>query len=98
MGETYTCKECETLYDDTDGDIEKGLCDDCFDMLAEQKRQCEIKSIMEKLDGLIFNLNEVHCSSCKKVLTKDDAVFADGHYWCIACNDDWDDFTTRMTA
>ena len=41
MSETYTCKECETLYDDTDGDIEKGLCDKCLDMLAEQKRQRE---------------------------------------------------------
>ena len=53
MSETYTCIECETLFDDTDGNIEKGLCDDCIDMLAEQKRQREIKSVMAKFDELV---------------------------------------------
>jgi hypothetical protein len=30
MAEEYTCIECEHLYDDSDGNIEKKICNKCL--------------------------------------------------------------------
>ena len=33
MAEEYTCIECENLYDDIDGDIEKRMCNKCINKI-----------------------------------------------------------------
>ena len=53
----YTCIECEHLYDDTDGDTDERMCNECLDMIyaqeQEEKRKKRVKSAMEKVDELI---------------------------------------------
>ena len=53
----YTCIECEHLYDDTDGDTDERMCNECLDMIYAQeqegKRKKRVKSAMEKVDELI---------------------------------------------
>ena len=53
----YTCIECEHLYDDTDGDTDERMCNECVDMIyaqeQEEKRKKRVKSAMEKVDELI---------------------------------------------
>lgn len=46
MAEEYTCIECENLYDDIDGDIEKRMCNKCINKIYTEK-------IMSKVDKLI---------------------------------------------
>ena len=57
MSEEYTCIECESLYDDSDGDTEERMCNKCIDKIyyEDSKRQSKerTKSIMSKVDGLI---------------------------------------------
>ena len=57
MAEEYTCIECESLYDDSDGDTEERMCYKCLDKIyyEDSKRQSKerTKSIMSKVDGLI---------------------------------------------
>ena len=57
MAEEYTCIECESLYDDSDGDTEERMCNKCIDKIyyEDSKRQSKerTKSIMSKVDGLI---------------------------------------------
>ena len=36
MSESYTCIECENLYDDTDGDTDERLCDKCGCQIYEE--------------------------------------------------------------
>jgi hypothetical protein len=33
MAEEYTCIECENLYDDTDGDTDERMCNECLDSI-----------------------------------------------------------------
>ena len=35
MAEHWSCIECECLFDDTDGDIDKGICNKCLDMIKK---------------------------------------------------------------
>ena len=53
----YTCIECEHLYDDTDGDMDERMCNECLDKIyaqeQEEKRKKRVKSAMEKVDELI---------------------------------------------
>ena len=57
MSESYTCIECENLYDDTDGDTDERMCDKCLDNIyfEELKRRSNkfVKSVMKKADILI---------------------------------------------
>jgi DNA-directed RNA polymerase subunit RPC12/RpoP len=57
MSESYTCIECENLYDDTDGDTDERMCDKCLDKIyfEELKRRSNkfVKSVMKKADILI---------------------------------------------
>ena len=32
----YICIECECLYDDTDGDTEKRMCNECLDKIHKE--------------------------------------------------------------
>ena len=48
MAEHYTCKECEELYDDSDGSIEDQLCQLCIDQLSK-----EAWNVLEELESLI---------------------------------------------
>jgi len=32
----YVCIECECLYDESDGDIEKRMCNECIDKILEE--------------------------------------------------------------
>ena len=53
----YTCVECEHLYDDTDGDMDERMCNECLDKIyaqeQEEKRKKRVKSAMEKVAELI---------------------------------------------
>ncbi len=57
MAEEYTCIECESLYDDSDGDVEERMCYKCVDKIytEDSKRQSKerVKSVMSKIDELI---------------------------------------------
>jgi len=33
----YTCIECETLYDDTDGDTDERMCNRCLEEITNQE-------------------------------------------------------------
>ena len=33
----YTCIECETLYDDTDGDTDERMCNKCLEEITNQE-------------------------------------------------------------
>jgi len=35
MSEHWTCKECDNLYDDTDGDIDQEMCNKCLNKLKK---------------------------------------------------------------
>ena len=37
MTEHWTCIECESLFDDTDGDTDKRMCSKCLNMIEKQK-------------------------------------------------------------
>jgi len=39
----YTCIECECLYDDTDGDAEKRMCNECLEKIDEKKESTKHK-------------------------------------------------------
>ena len=58
----YTCIECEHLYDDTDGDMDERMCNECLDKIyaqeQEEKRKKRVKSAMEKVDELIDWIKE----------------------------------------
>ena len=64
MAEHWTCIECENLYDDTDGDTDKGMCDKCLDIIYDEslkrKSKEQVKSIMGKINGFIeyFKIKE----------------------------------------
>ncbi len=32
----FTCIECETLYDDTDGDTDERMCNKCLDRIYDE--------------------------------------------------------------
>jgi hypothetical protein len=53
----FTCIECETLYDDTDGDTDERMCNKCLDKIYDEdlERQSKeyVKSSMNKIDKLI---------------------------------------------
>jgi|TARA_R100000049_G_C1881265_1_gene37533 DNA-directed RNA polymerase subunit RPC12/RpoP len=53
----FTCIECETLYDDTDGDTDERMCNKCLDRIFDEdlERQSKeyVKSSMNKIDKLI---------------------------------------------
>ena len=53
----FTCIECETLYDDTDGDTDERMCNKCLDIIydesLERKSKEQVKSSMNKIDKLI---------------------------------------------
>ena len=57
MAEEYTCIECESLYDNRDGDTEERMCYKCLDKIYDEdsKRQSKerVKSVMSKIDKLI---------------------------------------------
>ena len=57
MAEEYTCIECESLYDNRDGDTEERMCYKCLDKIyaEDSKRQSKerVKSVMSKIDKLI---------------------------------------------
>ena len=58
MAEYWECKECSTLYDDSDGDTnEKMMCNKCLDIIynesLEKKSEERVKSVMGKVDKLI---------------------------------------------
>ena len=57
MAEEYTCIECESLYDNRDGDTEERMCYKCIDKIyaEDSKRQSKerVKSAMSKVDELI---------------------------------------------
>jgi hypothetical protein len=38
MAEYWSCIECEDLFDDTDGDTDKRMCNKCINMIKKQKR------------------------------------------------------------
>ena len=40
MAEEYTCIECENLYDDTDGDTDERMCNEC---LNKERRDPNIR-------------------------------------------------------
>ena len=39
MSEEYTCIECENLYDDSDGNTEKRMCNKCVDKIYAPKKE-----------------------------------------------------------
>jgi hypothetical protein len=41
MAEYWSCIECERLFDDTDGDTDKRMCNKCLDMIKKQKKKKE---------------------------------------------------------
>ena len=57
MAEEYTCIECESLYDNRDGDTGERMCHKCLDKIyaEDSKRQSKerVKSVMSKIDKLI---------------------------------------------
>jgi len=46
MSEEYTCIECENLYDDTDGDTDEKMCNECLNKPG-------VNWIMSEVDRLI---------------------------------------------
>jgi hypothetical protein len=58
----YTCIECETLYDDTDGDLDERMCNRCIDQIYEEKAasriKIEVESFMNKFDQFIKWIKE----------------------------------------
>ena len=57
MSESYTCIECENLYDDTDGDTDERMCDKCLDNIYFEELKIKyddtVKSVMDKVDKFI---------------------------------------------
>ena len=57
MAEEYTCIECESLYDDSDGNTEERMCNKCIDKIyaedSERQSKERVKSVMSKIDELI---------------------------------------------
>ena len=57
MSESWTCNECDELYDDSDGNTDENLCFKCIDKIyfEELKRRSNkfVKSVMKKADILI---------------------------------------------
>ena len=57
MAEYWTCIECEGLFNDTDGDLDERMCNECFDKIhfEELKRGSNdtVKSVMDKVDKII---------------------------------------------
>jgi len=57
MAEYWTCIECEGLFNDTDGDLDERMCNECFDKIhfEELKRGSNdtVKSVMDKVDKFI---------------------------------------------
>ncbi len=53
----FTCIECETLYDDTDGDTDERMCNKCLDRIfdedLERQSKKQVKSFMNKIDKFI---------------------------------------------
>jgi len=53
----FTCIECETLYDDTDGDTDERMCNKCLDRIfdedLERQAKKQVKSFMNKIDKFI---------------------------------------------
>ena len=41
----YVCIECECLYDQSDGDIEKRMCNECLEKIDEKKNPLNTKGI-----------------------------------------------------
>ena len=37
----FTCIECETLYDDTDGDTDERMCNKCLNTIRSEKMNIE---------------------------------------------------------
>jgi len=57
MSESYTCIECENLYDDTDGDTDERMCNKCLDNIYFEELKIKyddtVKSVMDKVDKFI---------------------------------------------
>jgi hypothetical protein len=41
MAEEYTCIECEYLYDETDGNTDKRMCDQCLILIESEELEGE---------------------------------------------------------
>ena len=48
----YTCIECECLYDDTDGDTEKRMCNKCLDKISKENTKKNITDLKDKINKL----------------------------------------------
>ncbi len=48
--EEFTCIECDRLYDESDGDTDERLCDEC---LNEKPDDVLHPNFMEQVDGLV---------------------------------------------
>ena len=46
MAESWTCIECESLFDASDGDLDERMCNKCISKIYTEK-------IMSKVDKLI---------------------------------------------
>ena len=54
MSEEFTCIECETLYDDTDGDTDERMCNECLDKIYGDEPDDVIRpNFIKQVDGLV---------------------------------------------
>ena len=57
MAEYWQCNECEILYDETDGDMDERMCNECLDKIYFEELKIKsndtVKSVMDKVDKII---------------------------------------------
>lgn len=55
MSEHWTCIECEDMYDDTDGDTDERMCNECIDEICDEtpNKQERVDLVMREVDELI---------------------------------------------
>lgn len=60
MAEHWTCIECEELYDDTDGDTDERMCNQCIDGISYVpfNKEERINWVMDKVDELINSVTK----------------------------------------
>ena len=54
--EEFTCIECETLYDSSDGDTDERMCNSCLDSVSDYKQNYNENSspnFINQVDGLV---------------------------------------------
>ena len=50
MAESWTCIECESLFDASDGDLDERMCNECIDRIYnEEKKYVRISDVNKEI-------------------------------------------------